>query len=206
MGVRSVVLATGHLADRIEAHYAEHPAPLPLCIVKETELLGTGGGVANALPSTVGDRVLVLNGDSLLRWSLERLHLALDAVGPEGAAMGVVPVDDLSRYGGVDVSDGRITAFREKTPGAGAGLINAGVYLFGRSVLEALPRGVGLSLERQVFPGLATGRRLAAAEFAPPFIDIGLPETYAAAPLIVPALVETAAVPAAPSSLEVLTR
>lgn len=188
--VRRVVLAVGHLAEKVQAHYAAHPPMLPLEIVVETELLGTGGGLANALGATEGSRVLALNGDSVFRWDLSLLHDALDrldAVG-QGAAIGLVQVDNVSRYGGVDVSDERITAFHEKRPIVEPGVINGGVYLFERPVLAALGRGRVISLEHEVFPALASQGRLAAAIHRSDFIDIGLPETYAAAATILPEL------------------
>jgi D-glycero-alpha-D-manno-heptose 1-phosphate guanylyltransferase len=188
-GVRRAVLATGYLSDKIEAHYADCPPPLPLDIVSEEELLGTGGAVANALRATESARVLVMNGDSLFRWSLDALVSALDHLGPAGgAALGVVHVEDLSRYGEVEVVDGRVAAFYEKRPQARPGLINAGVYLFDRSVLEALPQGRVISLEHEVFPPLAEQSRLAAAIHRSEFIDIGVPDSYALAPKIVPRL------------------
>ncbi len=190
--VRKVVLATGHLAHKIEEHYAEHPAPLPLEFVVEKELLGTGGGVANALDATSSARVLVLNGDSVFRWDFDVLGAALDALEDPrgGAALGVVTVADLSRYGGVEVEGGRVTAFHEKREGLGGGLINAGVYLFDRAVLETLPRGEVTSLEHQLFPVLAGQARLAAGVHDSDFIDIGLPQSYLAAATILPALTQ----------------
>lgn len=187
--VRKVVLAVGYMADKIRDHYAASPPALPLSIVEETELLGTGGGLANALDATEGERVLALNGDSVFRWALEPLERALGAASAPAAALGLVHVDDLARFGGVQVDgDGRITAFREKEASAGAGLINGGVYLFDRAVLAALPRGRVVSLEREIFPPMAAEGRLGAAVFDSDFIDIGLPETYAAAPAILPSL------------------
>lgn len=186
--VRRVVLATGHLSHKIEAHYAAHPPPLPVMVVVETELLGTGGGLANALPATESRQILALNGDSLFRWTLPPLMSALDGVGEGGAALALVQVDDLSRYGGVDLQNDRVTAFREKQPEKKPGLINAGVYLFDRATLSALPKGQVISLERDLFPRLASEGRLAAAVYQSDFIDIGLPETYAAAASILPVL------------------
>jgi D-glycero-alpha-D-manno-heptose 1-phosphate guanylyltransferase len=70
-----------------------------------------------------------------------------------------------------------VTGFAEKRPGAG--IINAGVYLFQRRLLEPFPLGVRLSMEEEVLPGLiARGARIfcEVAENAP-FLDIGTPES-----------------------------
>ena len=70
--------------------------------------------------------------------------------------------------------------FAEKAASTGPGLINAGIYVIDRDVLEPW-NGEALSMERDILPkavrkGLVRGVRLSG-----PFIDIGLPETYAAA-------------------------
>jgi len=187
--IGKVVLAIGHMADKVIGHYRANPPPLPVEFVVETELLGTGGGLRNALDATRGERVLALNGDSVFRWSLEPLiavHASADAL----ATLALVEVDDTSRYGAVTLEHGRVSAFVEKQAAAGAGVINAGVYLFERSALAAIPAGEVVSLEREVFPGLCERGRLAATVFRSQFIDIGLPQTYSAAGTILPGLTD----------------
>jgi NDP-sugar pyrophosphorylase family protein len=186
--VERVVLAIGHLAERVVEHYRDALPPLPLEFVVEEDLLGTGGGLRNALPATRSERVLALNGDSVFAWDLELLLAAHERLRPS-ATMAVVRVPDTGRYGAVDVADGRVVAFREKEQAGGDGLINAGVYLFEREALEAIPPGRAMSVERDVFPQLAESGRLAAVAFESAFIDIGLPETYSAAGAILPELV-----------------
>jgi hypothetical protein len=44
-------------------------------------------------------------------------------------------------------------AFKEKSPTASPGLINAGLYLLSRNIIDSIPPG-RLSLETQVLPGL----------------------------------------------------
>lgn len=185
--VRKAVLALGWLAQRVIAHYERNPPPLPVEYVLERRLLGTGGGLRNALDNTSSAHVLALNGDSVFRWDLAALF---DAHASAGAAstLALVHVPDSSRYGVVEVNHGRVTAFREKESSAGPGLINAGLYLFERTTLQAITPGEVFSLERDLFPALAELGALAAAPYSSEFIDIGLPETYAAAASILPAL------------------
>src|SRR5690606_33942527 len=74
----------------------------------------------------------------------------------------------------------RVRGFREKGR-RGAGAINAGIYWFGREVLDALPARAPLSLERDALPGLAAAGELLAFRTVAPFLDIGTPDAYAAA-------------------------
>src|SRR5207244_4351332 len=71
--VRRAVLAIGHMAERIVAHYGQCQPALPISLVRETEPLGTGGALINALPATASDPVLGLNGDSLFRFDVRTL-------------------------------------------------------------------------------------------------------------------------------------
>lgn len=92
---------------------------------------------------------------------------------------------DAGRYGAVEVDDGRVVAFREKTDAGRAGLINGGVYWLTRKLVEAWPPGPR-SLERQVLPALAAGCELGARVTRGNFIDIGLPDTLGQAQSLVP--------------------
>jgi NDP-sugar pyrophosphorylase family protein len=94
-----------------------------------------------------------------------------------GATVVLTQVPDAARFGAVDWHErsGLIRAFGEKARG-GAGLINAGVYVFQREVVENIPDGV-VSIEHQVLPTLA-GKRAFGVVTKGLFVDIGLPETY----------------------------
>lgn len=89
---------------------------------------------------------------------------------------------DAARYGTVIFADGKVTAFREKSPESISrpGLINAGVYVFDRRALASLPYDRPSSLETELLPKLVADG-VVSGLLAPKdayFIDIGLPETY----------------------------
>src|SRR5262249_49316822 len=91
-------------------------------------------------------------------------------------------VPDTSRYGSVVCdAEGRVLRFEEKTASTGAGPINAGIYVLSRRLLAEIPPERMVSLEREVFPGWI-GRGLQGLEVpGARFIDIGTPESFAAA-------------------------
>lgn len=180
--VDRVVFAAGHRAADIETLVASYTAASPKLIVSvEPEPLGTGGAVALAARRTAADTVLVLNGDSFAEVNLQALYDFHDATGA-AATLALARVDDVGRYGAVEAREtGEIISFREKLGAAGgAGLINAGVYLFDRKVLNLLPTDRAVSLEQEVFPSLI-GAGLYGMAFEGRFIDIGTPESLAAA-------------------------
>jgi mannose-1-phosphate guanylyltransferase len=179
-GIRRVVLATGHRAVDVESALRVYAAMRTQVVVStEDKPRGTGGAVRCAALSTLSDPVLVLNGDSIAEIDFAALLAAHRA---RGAAVTIATVraPEPGRFGAVQMAaDGAVTAFVEKPEGM-AEWINAGVYLFAREALAAIPAGRPVSLEREVLPALV-GRRLHAAKFDVRFIDIGTPASLAGA-------------------------
>jgi len=179
-GLNRIVLALGHRADQIILHVQQRQTGPNIVPVAESTPLGTGGALRNTLSVLRSDPVLVMNGDSVVeadlaafcRWHCERAA---------PISLLLVHQPDTSRFGRVDIQeDGQVTAFREKAADQGPGLINAGIYLISRSVIDAMPADTVLSLERDIFPNWI-GRGLAGFATAGRFIDIGTPESLAGA-------------------------
>ena len=94
--------------------------------------------------------------------------------------MAVRRVPDASRYGTVELGpSNRVISFREKMNAPVAGVVNGGVYLFKRAVLQHIPDGPS-SIEKDIFPRLLDVG-IYAMEQNGMFIDIGTPEDYARA-------------------------
>ncbi len=180
-GFTDFVISTGHLGDLIEAHFSTQPVPeVNVTCTRELEPLGTAGGARHALPPGGADRPwLVVNGDSLAVTDPRPLLEPIVRGTAEATVLGL-GMEDASRYGTLEfAADGVLSAFREKQPGRG--VINAGVYAFTGRTLAAMPAGVKQSFEYDVFPRLVAERRVRVAPTDAPFLDIGLPETLAAA-------------------------
>lgn len=178
-GVGEVVLCAGYRAGDLREVVGSRHGGMKIHHSVEPSPLGTGGALRHARPFLSSDPVLVMNGDSfcpvdlprLLSWHGERKSLA---------TMVVVEVPDTGRYGAVELDDrGEIVAFREKG-GSGRGVVNAGIYLLSRFVVDRLPDTTPLSLEQEVFPHLI-GRGLHGYPVPGPFVDIGVPSDLARA-------------------------
>jgi NDP-sugar pyrophosphorylase family protein len=142
--------------------------------------LGTGGALRLAFPWIDTPRVLVLNGDSYCGADL-RQFAEFHHANRADLSMLLVQVANTERFGQVEVDDdSRVCAFREKGASHGTGWINAGIYLIERRLITAIPTGRPVSLEREMIPvwmqGKFFGQRAAGS-----FLDIGTPESYAAA-------------------------
>lgn len=176
-GVRHVVLGTSYLAETFSAHFGDGASlGLRLTYVVETEPLGTGGGIRNVAQHLSAPHVMVFNGDVLGGTDLRAVvdtHRRTDA----DATLHLVRVADPRAYGCVPTdADGRVLEFLEKTPEPPTDQINAGCYVFRRSVIEAIPAGRPVSVERETFPGLlAAGARVSGHVDAAYWRDMGTP-------------------------------
>lgn len=178
-GFHDFIISAGYLAEKIQAFLLKSDfANLDLRWVEEKLPLGTAGGALNAIKSLPVDAecVLVTNGDTLVLADLMPLFDALNDQSIGAAILGV-NVSDAQRYGTLEVSDNDLLiSFREKRPGAG--LINAGVYLFKKNVLLGLPNKVPMSFEIDVFPALLKENlAIKVVRCTAPFIDIGTEES-----------------------------
>ncbi|MFN8216423.1 MAG: NDP-sugar synthase [Solirubrobacterales bacterium] len=180
-GVEEVVLACGFLPDVLRAALGEEEHQgTPLTYVVEPERRGTAGAfrfAADELGERLGERFLALNGDVLCDLDLGALLRAHEERGA-AATIAVHPVEDSSAYGLVESDqDGAVLAFLEKTGEAVPGEINAGAYVLERSVLDLIPPGREVSIEREVFPRLV-GAGLGAVRLEGYWMDIGTPARY----------------------------
>jgi mannose-1-phosphate guanylyltransferase len=178
-GVDGVVLAVNYLADQIAAYLKENPMPLPVKLVQEDEPLGTAGAVRNLERDLGGERFFVLNGDVITSVDLGAMvdfHRRRGGVG----TLHLWPVEDPTRFGIARVDDdGRILEFKEKPrlEEAFSNLINAGTYILEPEVLDTIPKGRAVSIEREIFPQLID-RGLYGYTSGEFWIDAGKPLDY----------------------------
>lgn len=182
-GATDFVFSTGHLAEKVREHFEQAaPAGLTVRCCAESRPLGTAGGFLHCVhsdPRPPPDLWIVANGDSLVFADFRPLLAAF--IDPAvGASILAVRMADASRYGTVDRdAHGGLVGFREKTPGAG--LINAGVYVFRHALTEEFSSRRPLSFEQDVFPALLSRHRIAVVETRAPFLDIGTEASFRAA-------------------------
>jgi mannose-1-phosphate guanylyltransferase len=182
-GIDHVVLATSYKAEVFEAHFGDGTSlGLDLEYVTETEPLGTGGGIRNVASRLRGgpsDPVVIFNGDVLSGHDIAA-QLALHRSRNAAVTLYLTEVDDPRAFGCVPTdADGRVTAFLEKTPDPVTNRINAGCYVFRRSVIDAIPTGRPVSVERETFPALlAAGEMVVGFVDTSYWLDLGTPEAY----------------------------
>ena len=180
-GIDEVVMACGFKAEKLRSALGDAvPGGPGVRYVEEEEPLGTAGPIRLAEEmGLLGDRFMVLNGDVLTDLdltALQRQHAEREAL----ATLALYPVDDPSTYGLVRrAEDGEVLGFLEKPDPAEIDTdeISAGAYVLERQVLDLIPAGRAVSIEREVFPRLV-GQGLYGRRLEGYWMDIGTPERY----------------------------
>jgi mannose-1-phosphate guanylyltransferase len=179
-GVDDVILSCGFMSDAVESVLGDIHAGIRLRYVHEEEALGTAGPLRLALDTGAlqDERLYVLNGDVLTDMDLTAEREQHERTGAR-ATLCLIAVDDTASYGVVPTADGgEVEEFLEKSPGpAPTNRINAGAYLLERDVIEQIPAGRPVSIEREIFPELV-GNGLYGYMAAGYWKDIGTPARY----------------------------
>jgi len=180
VGITHVVLGTSYKAEVFQEHFGDGSAlGLDLEYVVEDVPLDTAGAIRNVAHKLRERDVMVFNGDIL---SGVDLRGVLDTHRSSAAdvTLHLVKVEDPRRFGCVPTDDeGRVTAFQEKTENPPTDQINAGCYVFRREVVDAIPAGRPVSVERETFPGLlAAGARLQGHVDTSYWLDLGTPAAF----------------------------
>ncbi len=178
-GIEHVILSTSYKPEVFSAEFGDGSAlGLKIDYVTEDEPLGTGGGIANVASKLRHDTAMVFNGDVLSGADLRELY-AYHGEHAAEATLHLVRVGDPRAFGCVPTDDGRVTAFLEKTEDPPTDQINAGCYVLSRNVIDRIPRGRAVSVEREVFPALLSdGVKVCGYVDTSYWRDMGTPEDF----------------------------
>jgi len=176
-GVETAILAVGYTREVILDYFGESYKGMNIKYSVEEEALGTGGGIKLACKLAKEEEVLAINGDTFFKVDLQKLY---DFFEESSAAMvmALKQMQDFDRYGTVRIGkDGRIMGFEEKQYQK-EGLINGGVYLFRKSMLEETDLPQKFSFETDILEKQYNNEAFYGLGYDTYFIDIGIPEDY----------------------------
>ncbi len=179
-GIDHIILCLHYNAELFREYFAAHPPAVKLSFAIEEEPLGTGGAIKNCESFLRAPRCLVFNGDIFTTLNLGNMLAAHRRNGAQ-VSIALTEVEDPSRYGVIETEQtGLIRSFTEKPPRALAlsRNVNAGVYIFERTILDCFPDGP-CSVERDIFPSLLDqGYPLYGYQEYPYWTDLGTPADY----------------------------
>jgi len=177
-GIHTLVLATSYLSDVFTPYFGDGSKwGMKILYAIEKEPLGTGGAIRNAAELLGRDEPLVIfNGDVLSRHSIAD-QIAFHTAKKADVTLHLIQVEDARAFGCVPTDqEGRVTAFLEKMENPITNSINAGCYIFSPDVVNQIPLGKIVSIERETFPTLvASGRPIYGYLEDSYWLDVGTP-------------------------------
>ncbi len=177
-GISEIVLATSFKAELFEPYFGDGTNfGISIKYAVEEVALGTGGAISNAAQELSGTGpVAIFNGDVLSGHDLSAQFNFHEANSAE-VTLFLTKVEDARAFGAVELDEsGRVSAFNEKMENPPTNIINAGCYIFNRDVINTIPFGKVVSVERETFPNLlATGARVFGFIDTSYWLDIGTP-------------------------------
>lgn len=177
--VRNIVVAIGHLGQKIKDHFGSgRKFGVAITYSEEKKRLGTAGALKNARSNLANQPFILLHGDILVDIDLTeliRFHQEQHVVG----TIALTTAPELSAFGMVALRGNKIVNFIEKPTKTQATslLINSGIYVFEPEIFSLIDQNKGAQLE-QIFPTLAHEGKLAGFSFEGKWLDVSTPKAY----------------------------
>jgi len=182
-GVERAVVNVHHLADAVERHLASRQRPHIIISDERESLLGTGGGIAKALPQLGAAPFFLVNSDTLwldgLKPNFARLAESFDSSAMDALLLLAPSAGSLGYQGRGDytmLGDGRL---RRRAENEVAPFIYAGAAILSPALFAEAPQGAfGLT---NLFDRAAEAGRLFGLRLDGLWMHVGTPEAVAAA-------------------------
>lgn len=177
-GISEVVLSIGYLGEQIKAYFGDgSKMGLRVTYSIEEVPMGTAGGMKLA-SSLLHDEFFVVYGDSYLPVDYKEVEDFFKDSGKIGL---LIAYDDQQGETTVrrNVSIGEnnlVTKYKKDSNDKDLNLVEAGVLVFKKRVLDFIPESKPFSLENEIFPVLIAKKELAGFITNQRFYDIGMPE------------------------------
>ena len=187
-GIEEVILACGYKSEQMRDAIGDG-SDLGMSIVYsyEDEPLGTGGAM-KLVEDRLDDVFVAANGDVFASIDVAA-EISEHMESGASVTISLTPVENPCEFGIARVmDDGRITEFKEKPKPEEvfSNLINAGVYVINRSVLDYVPKGEFFDFSKDLVPRLmADGYRIQGYQVSGIWMDVGRPHDLLGANLAV---------------------
>ncbi len=180
-GINKIILATSYLAQTFTDYFGDgSDFGVELIYAVEETALGTGGAIRNAaefLSGAPDSSIVIFNGDVLSGHDLPGQIKAHESSNAD-VTLYLTQVKDARAYGCVPCDpSGRVIDFLEKMENPITDLINAGCYIFKRSIINQIPANKVVSVERETFPELLkSGTNIRGFIDNSYWLDVGTPQ------------------------------
>ena len=179
-GVKKIVLGVGHMSEKIKKYFRDKEFGVEIIFSEEKKELGTGGALKLAEETGLLNKTFIMcNGDELKDIDYGKV---LNAVEKNHSIAGIAltAIENVSQFGVVELNDGKIKQFIEKPnpETTTSHLINTGAYVMTPKILDCIPSGKSVNIEREVFTVLAKEGKLSGAIACNAFYPIDTLDRY----------------------------
>lgn len=179
-GITNIIFSTGYLHEEIVNHFGDGTKFGVKIQYRQdgNKELGTAGAIKNCEDLIESDTLIILNGDILTNINLSQLIEEHQSRKMCPITIALTKVSDPSRYGVALIKNDLIERFIEKPDTFISNLINSGMYVINREVLNFIAKDEFCMLEKDVFPQYAKSKLIAPYVSDYYWIDIGTVQTY----------------------------
>ncbi len=172
-----VILSLGYKSEVVIDWCSTFDSDMKLVFSIESEPLGTGGAIAQALQRAGDSMVFIVNGDTLFNVDLNSMMNSHQNHKAE-LTLALKPMEHFNRYGTVNIDESaKVRSFEEKGFHK-EGLINGGVYLIDKACLNGIQLPEKFSFETDFLETYFNQIGMYGFVQDTYFIDIGIPDDY----------------------------
>ncbi len=187
-GIREVILACGYKSELMKRTIGDgSDLGIDIEYSYEDEPLGTGGAM-KLVEDRLDDTFVAANGDVFASIDI-RGEILKHQQTEAAVTIALTPVENPCEFGIARTDgDGRILEFKEKPKPEEvfSNLINAGVYILQKDVLQKVPENTFYDFSKDLVPALmAEGRRIQGYEIDGIWMDVGRPHDLLGANLAI---------------------
>ena len=178
-GISDIVLCVGYLSKVISDYFSDgSELGVKISYVKASRPMGTAGQLKSA-QKLLHESFICVYGDVILKNNLKKMiryHMSKKAI----ATIGLTKYSERMKYGFIEIEkNGLVKSWSEKPEISG--LINAGVYVFEPSFLNAIPKGTIFGMDSAFESVIKENKKVFGYEIEGGFLDIGDRKTYLSA-------------------------
>ncbi len=178
-GIDEAAISTMYLSEKITESLGNEYCGVKLYYVKEESPLGSAGGAKlayNALKASADDNILVLSGDGIFDFNLEK---AINFHKNKNCDVTIIShlCDSPLEYGVLECEkDGKVRTLREKPSWemVTSDRVNTGIYILNADIFSEIPEGHSFDFSKDLFPHLlGSGRKIYSFSYDGYWCDIG---------------------------------
>ncbi len=169
-----IIISVSHLSEVLINHFSLSDFNVEIIFSVDSEQLGTGGAIKNALKKSKNDYTYVFNGDTFANVDFKSLDKKFHESN-HSFLLSIYKVFNNKRYGIIFLDDNKLRF--TNSPTISSGYINIGLYILNSNIFSNFNE-VNFSFEKDYLEKQEYLNNFSYYLHEGIFIDIGVPEDY----------------------------